>query len=271
MINWHLNNIPKRAYFYWGGGNLPYIGYLSIVSFKKQNPDWDVNFYYPIKSNHQCSWSSTEHKYQRKFDDYFCDVFKLDINITEVDFFKWFGISNDISEVHKSDFIRWGLLPDGGLWSDMDIFYFKPMTSLKINIPENKDKTTGVTLSSYGHSVGFLLSSIDNKYFIKMAKLSSINFSPLQYQCLGCNMMANVIPVDGSDSEIVDIGMDAVYYYNAQNVSRIYASSKSPELIDGAIGCHWYAGHKLSGEFLNRTNGGLIQENTMISKLIWSV
>ena len=35
--------IPKRAFFLWVGyGELPWLRKLSIGSFRKQNPDWNV-------------------------------------------------------------------------------------------------------------------------------------------------------------------------------------------------------------------------------------
>lgn len=264
---WHLKQIPKVVYFYWGGQSLPYLGYLSITSFIKHNPDWRVKFYYPKKRVSAQSWSSTEQKYPRTWKDYTDKIFSLDIEKTEVDFELWLGISNDVSEVHKSDFLRWGLLPDGGVWSDMDILYFAPMNNLLINTKENEDKTTGVSICEYGHSIGFLLSSVDNPYFVKMAKLSLRNYSPLQYQCIGCNLLNNVVTKDYTDSQIMNIGMDSVYYYNAQHVDKIYSKGIHPK-VNGSVGCHWYAGHRLAGEFLNRTNGGLLKDNSVIGNLI---
>ena len=53
--------------------------------------------------------------------------------VIQVDF-QIYNFNNDMPEVHKSDFLRLELLSTiGGLWSDMDIIYFKPMNSLYFN------------------------------------------------------------------------------------------------------------------------------------------
>jgi hypothetical protein len=45
-MKWELS-VPKMAHFYWGGGKLLYMRFLSIKSFMKYNPDWVVVFHYP--------------------------------------------------------------------------------------------------------------------------------------------------------------------------------------------------------------------------------
>ena len=47
----------------------------------------------------------------------------------------------------------------------MDIIYFRPMTELAVNKPENKDKKAFVCISDYGHSTGFNMATPDSEFF----------------------------------------------------------------------------------------------------------
>jgi hypothetical protein len=254
---WYLVNIPKILHVYFGG-RLSYLSYLTIISFMRHNPDWEVMFYYPKVCTKHISWASFEQKYPSTFKDYFPEVMKLPISLIPIDFDQ-FGLSNSISEVHKSDYLRWHLLSTiGGLWSDMDILYFKPMNDLFINRPENWYAETIVSISGYGHSIGFLLGSYKNKYFETIHKMSFKAFNEKSYQCIGSALCNALFPTLRHIAGYpMDIGMDAVYLYNADNIDKIFKENYSIRNKKNTIGIHWYAGHPLAGKFLNRTNGGL--------------
>ena len=140
---WHLTKIPKIAHFYWGNEKLPYLRYLTISSFCKYNPDWKVRFYYPKYRQTKKTWNSKEHKYEiivKK--DYTEELKKLPITFVEIDF-ESLDLSNDLTEVHKSDYLRWFLLANvGGLWSDMDIIYIDSMNNISLNINDNNELNT---------------------------------------------------------------------------------------------------------------------------------
>ena len=53
----------------------------------------------------------------------------------------------------------------------------------------------------------------------------------------------------------VNLSMDVVYAHNAHQVSELLKPSE-PRFNDESIGCHWYAGNEIWGEFLNKTGGG---------------
>jgi hypothetical protein len=138
----------------------------------------------------------------------------------------------------------------------MDIIYFQPLTELEINIPGNWYMETVVSISAYGHSIGFLMGSFNNEYFGKLSGYSSKAYTKKEYQCMGsalCNFYyptMNQIP-----GYRINLGMDAVYTYNADNVNRIFKENFHIK-SKNAIGLHWYAGHPMAGRFLNKTDGG---------------
>ena len=136
---WHLNKIPKKAHFYWGNSVLPFDRFLSIASFSANNRDWAVFMHRPLGLSPELdtSWETHEHKKIKSSPSGNCfwdSLSKLEnVEIVEHDL----DSLGDISEVHKSDFLRWELLAnDGGLWSDIDILYLRPMDDVYFNVAE---------------------------------------------------------------------------------------------------------------------------------------
>ncbi len=266
---WHLKKIPNRLLVYFGGHKLSYLRYLTIESFIKYNPSWEVEFYYPKYPTTEHSWVSFEQKYEVKWDDYFDKIASLGVKMIKVDFEDWFDMPNKMSEVHKSDLLRWYLLnQSGGWWADMDILFFAPMEDLLINTQDNEDVDTVVCVSRYGHSIGFLASAEGNPTFATMFNQALKDYLPSQYQGIGSTLLNRVLP-NIDDSNIANLGMDAVYHYDASNIAKIYSVNPSPQSVPGAVGCHWYAGHPLAGDFLSKTNGGKDKlPNNVIGNLI---
>jgi hypothetical protein len=231
---------------------------MTVKSFIDYNPDWQVIFWYPKFPYAVITWPSSELNYQSNWQDYLPELLKLPIIKKEVDF-KDFGLSNEISEVHKSDFLRYYFLSVyGGVYSDMDILYFRPITNLDVNKRVNRNKETFVCFSHYGHSNGFFMSAIGSRFFKAMLALTDkCDFR--KYQGMGPDLCNDYFPTLESIADISpvrNIGMEAVYYYDGQHVHSIY-TDKNLNFPSSTIGLHWYAGSYLSGLFLRNTNGGL--------------
>jgi len=257
---WELNKIPKIAHFYWGEEILPYARYLTIHTFAKQNPDWKINYYYPKSRYPKQSWESFELKYDiTKLTDYTTNLKSLNVELIEVDF-SLYLLPNDISEVFKSDLLRWKLLSTvGGLWSDMDIIYFRPMNELLDNTQQNKYIDTAITINEeYGHSIGFLMSSPNNTYFKHILLKTAEYYNPKQYQSLGTGILIpevkdmKTIKSKFPELNVLNIDTNAVYAYNAMNIKLIYNSKSLEKFTKNSVGIHWYAGHPLAGDFVTK-------------------
>ena len=274
---WHLKNLKKIAHFYWGGRQLSFAQYKTILTFKELNPDWEIHFYFPeFPQKDTMSWESYEQKYTFIGDDYFNNLMEQAIHIHKIDFMKQFEISNEVSEVHKSDFLRWYLLGTvGGLWSDMDIFYFKPMDYLAINTKENANVDTVVSISDYGHSIGFVLGSVNSKYYNILWQEAKKFYNLNNYQSIGSVMLNQLFPKLETikekipESEPINLPMSAVYAYDANHVKNIFRINDTSKIDYNTIGVHWYAGHPLAGAFLSITAGGVYNfPPCLISRLL---
>jgi len=254
-MTWHLTKIPKILHCYWGGNSLPYLRYLTIDTFHRLNPDWQIRYYYPINPKKEHSWVTTEQKYKETWDNW---IDKIDTSYVSAIGISFEDAKKNMSEVHRSDYLRWQLLSGlGGLWSDMDILYVKPMEALYVNTEENSDKETVVCISGYGHSVGFMMGSRRNVVFKTMADKSLASYSSNQYQCMGSVLFNKLYPNIELIPRGINLSMDVVYAYDANHVRELFSDNRPNRFTNNTIGVHWYAGSHISGAYLNKTNGGL--------------
>ena len=256
-MEWKLK-IPKIVHVYWGGGVLYYLRFMTVKTFMKYNPDWEIRFYYPKHHVKEISWINPEQKFQVIADDFTEELMKLPITKIEVDF-NDYGLSNDMSEVHKSDYIRLQLLSTvGGVWSDMDIMYFNPMSWFYLNDPQYKDIETFYCDHHYGHSVGFLMGCENNKFFGYLREKSKLNFNERDYQTIGARLYKQYFPTQESINQLTpsyNISMDTVYAHDATYFPEILSQNKT-KFTNKSLGLHWYAGSPLWRDFIEDTNGG---------------
>ena len=260
-LKWELSKIPKIIHFYWGNEKLSYLRYLSVYTFHKYNPDWEIRFYYPKHIQNNITWNTFEQKATQYIkNDYYPKLKKLPIAFIQIDF-KILGLDNNISEVHKASFLRQHLLSTtGGVWSDMDILYFKSINHLALNIEENKDLDTLICndIGGHRHAVAFVLSSENNDFYNFTYKRAKTMYKPKDYQCIGAALVNRLFPTIESinerfpDLKIGNILPETTYAYNALHIKEIYNSSDLSKFTDNSIGIHWYAGHPLASEYINK-------------------
>jgi glycosyltransferase involved in cell wall biosynthesis len=254
--DWKLKYIPKVAHLYWSGDILPWLRMISIESFCKLNPEWQVNIYLPEnKYQGSVTWKTHELKYEIKGQDYFNQLKNncSNIKINKIDMAS-IGIKNDIPEVFKADFLRFYLLSTvGGLWLDTDIIFFKSMNEFYKNNQEYSNKKTWACFNDNYHSMGFLMSSKDNLFFKKMFEQSKVKFNINNYQ----GVFIDVMPMNAgilSQYEHENIELDTVYPINSFELDLIYNADNSFMLTKNTIGLHWYGGCEYAGKAINLLN-----------------
>jgi len=258
---WHLGKIPRTAHFYWGNDTISFLRYLAVYSFKKFNPDWLVKIYYPqMRYRGQKTWHTLERYNEFSGENYRDRLLALDTEKVEVDFTR-LNFGHNVPENYKGDFLRWKILStEGGLFSDIDILYFRPMDSLYFNHKSNRNVDTVVCLNEKEgpyHSVGFLLSSQENEYykFIHNASYSVLNFH--NYQCMGPMIPNSCFPTLSSiqnkfeDINVFNMKMEVVYPLYDFRMTFIYHGKDLSCISEDTVGLHWYAGHPEAGRLEN--------------------
>jgi hypothetical protein len=265
-----LNKIPKIAHFYWDGSRMAYLQYLTVVSFHKWNPDWEIMIYTPkIKYSGDVTWKTHEQRGAYSGINYY-PMFKRLPYITQVivDFNEYEDIPNDIPETYKSDLLRWHLLATtGGLWSDMDVLYIKPVK--EINIPRDTEFTIcklAATDKKEFHIIGFYLSSSNNPFFHHIVKYAPHYLSLDNYQSVGSTLLNQLYPNDNEIRQITKqklytkIGMDVLYAYppfdenNSNQLPALFAKKDLSRITRNTLGIHWYNGHGMAKSFNNEFN-----------------
>lgn len=257
-----MKNIPKIAFFYWGAPVVPYLRYMCFKSFRKYNPDWKVILYVPVKLTTTQSWKTFENKQTFNTVDYGDRLEDLGVHVCPFDM-ESIGFSNDLPEVTKSDIIRLHLLHTiGGLWSDSDILYFRPLGHVlpqtdhtayfcyrrggptQEDIPRNGPKY---------HSIGFLAGAPGNKYFKRLFETIPQPINMDNYQACGSPFYKTVVadPELAADPFLFNFDVNTVYPSRA--VPGMYHGAEYySTLIQGCtIGWHWYCGHPEAGELQN--------------------
>lgn len=253
---WHLSKIPKVMNFYWGSKTMPWLRYLTLLTFTKRNPDWKARLWRPsIFDEAAGGWSTLEHRVPIKARDYWPEAQRLPIEISISD--KWPGLH----EVLRSDRLRWEILSrQGGAWSDMDIIYLRPVSALGFNKAENAPLDFTVSIGDFLHSIGFILAAPGNPFyswlFEKAEKVSGQDL----YQGYGALLINRDFKTLAdirkrfSGSVVENIPMEAFYAYATHAVTEtlFVPGGGVRRTGPGTVGVHWYAGHPLSGEAVNR-------------------
>jgi len=271
---WYLTEIQKILHCYWGSKRLSYLRYLTIKSFQFYNPSWKIILYKPKILQPNFYWNSEEQLYGDNYVDCTNRIKDLNITIKEIDF-NAIGFDNDASEVHKSDYLRWKILyEEGGVWSDMDILFIKPIEQIYFNKLDFSDTDTVVCLNN-GHSIGFLMSSKGNEYFKTLYQASKKEYKKDGYQSIGSLLCSKLFPTIESIANInlnpYNLPMDVVYAYDSTHIYEVFDAKRLNKITNNTVGIHWYGGSKAAGEYLNDTNGGLYSERNSIADVYISI
>jgi hypothetical protein len=232
--------IPRILHLYWGRNRpLSYLRYRTYETFKRLNPSWEIMVWTTDTPTMTDSWTTGEQSGERNYVDWF-----EKIPVRQSFDFERFGFPVGASEVHKSDFIRWWLLSEiGGWWSDFDIYYARPMTTMTHLAPGVFDAHTVVCAHRW-HSIGFLGAQIGSTVFSKAAEIAADKYRPRDYQCIGRTLMDRLLPPPVATGDgIVNLPESVVYPVRASPKRDILRLRSHIDIPAGHVGVHWYAGH----------------------------
>lgn len=258
---WQCNRIPRKMHFYWGNEATSFLRYLSVYSFRKLNPDWEINLHIP-KASHQghASWNTWESYDSAHFKgrDYSSELFCIPgLNLREVDF-SAFPELEDATEVHKSDFFRWHLMArEGGVYSDIDILYCRPFEDLYFNTEAHRDAEAVICLREQGHIIGFFMAAPRNPMFERLAEAALKHLDVNQYQAIGSTLMNKLYPDEAAiqakfpGMAFVNLPMGVVYPFDWTQAAKIFQGRDDSALGAETIGVHWFAGNPGSQQFNN--------------------
>lgn len=273
--------IPKRMFFYWDKPYFSWMRYMTLYSFRKMNPDWEmvlclsVDKEWDLNGDHQRDFSNY------KGPNYFDKITELNVIIEDAEFPKELANSfKMITPIHYSDLYRYyRLYNDGGFYSDMDVLYFRSMSNIYDKIMQSEANTVVYACSDY-IAIGLLgadkgnefykelvLSAIDKKSYKMWETYGELLF--YSFFDIGSDRLTLINKIENKYKtlKVFNIPKSLVYHYDAFEILDVYATSFGIETFSpDSIGYHWYGGHPTSQEY----NNILDENNYMNYKITFS-
>jgi len=257
----------KDIYFYWGNRTMSFMRYMTLHSFCKLNPDWNIHLIVNKQSNQVLeNMVEKQDKTEFKGKDYTALINNLNVNIICFEN-KMINLDNSVvehmSDVHIKDILNWKILSEwGGAVADMDILFIKPIGS---SIATDTDIGL-ICFKKYPKPdyipVSFMYSSGDNEFFEKTYRRALSNYDSKVYEscgtlCIEEKNIAEVIEVypKYNVQHLPDaLVFPFVNYEWNESIRLLYSGDHRVMIHKDAVGIHWYAGTSQSQVQNNKLN-----------------
>lgn len=159
-MEWHLTNIPKIMFGFWGTEYMPYIRWLTLKTFRVYHPDWEMILYKkPILDNLTEDQKNGLVKNLGKNDyseltNYMNRLKELNIKVIDLDVEQEMGQKFFLPYITCfADVMRYIIYTKfhGGHYVDLDNLYFRSMESMPFNNPKNAGYGTIILPPPYHH------------------------------------------------------------------------------------------------------------------------
>jgi GT2 family glycosyltransferase len=270
-------SIPKRMFFYWGGSDMSWMRYMTLYSFRKMNPDWEVILYISDNDQKEKGWKSEENQdyHQYKGDNYINKLKDLNIEIKKVEFpLELRDKLKDISPIHESDLFRYyQLYLNGGFYCDMDVLFFRPIDDFYNTIIDGGYDTVIHEYESkydWTMTIGFLGACVNNEFYKNLFEfgvnsyINKDNFSK-NYQSMGIKLIYKMflgekfpcklydeIVFKYSSLKFYNLPTTLIYKFDWTKIQYCFTNSiKINDFNYDSIGYHWYGAGVESQEHNN--------------------
>jgi GT2 family glycosyltransferase len=264
--------VPKIVHYYWDDfKNFSYMNLYSLKTAVHYHPDYLHLIWCPTDPSDRISWEESCHKDVEpdpSYPDYFDAVKRMpNVRIVYRDMSEFLGVDKGMSEVHKSDLLRYKLLYlYGGIWSDLDIVYIKPLTSLI-----DYDFDTINFRCRYSNSdliyfpVGLMMSKRGSQLFRFIYEEAIKNYNESMYQCFGSELFKKLFSgskfsIHGNRRYLVfnsekNVFLDEAFYlkYNWTKIGELFLEEPKNSDLSDVVGFHWFNGSSKTRELLKET------------------
>ncbi len=263
---YHSFKYPRILHLFWSG-ILPFLNYLTVVTFKKYHPKWEINVYVTSKTHKNIKWETGEQNHQILCYDYMRELEKdSSINIINVNkICIKLGIFN-LNCIYQSDILRvYFLSKVGGIWSDFDIIYIKNIENIfnkykKDIVFKLKDGET-----NYFPVAFFLCNGKKNNIFCKILKeqLKILNKNEKDYQKYGADLYNKMFYLGNDINKknkmkkkysIEILGKSYYLPYECYQLKSLYNNIDTGQITENTVGVHWFNGADIAREYVSRLN-----------------
>ena len=276
--------LKKKMHFYWGNDNMSFLRYMSIHSFAKLNPNWET-----ILIRHRKPFVPKRHEWNERPDflhfkgedcTYMLDGLDITTRYLEDDYPDLAEIK--IPELHMGDLLQWRVLSEiGGVFSDTDVIFFKPMDHMKF-----QDIDVGLVEFWGNPKPGYIPTTFmlgqPNTFFKKMCS-DTLKYGNVGiWEGFGTNIIRRSF--SGMDEiedafpslNVTKLPSNIVFpFAETERMFVEYANLMFYQNVDmpnGSISIHWYGSGEISQQFNNKiTKGNYKKYDNTICRLIGEV
>ena len=258
--------MDKTISFFWGNERMSWLRYMTLASFRRLNPDWQMRLFVCKQQRDDKHWVDLN---QQDFFTYTGPDYTPRLqNLDNFEIIPWeieFDHLKDAGPSHKSNWFKWQFLANqSGIYADMDILFVRPIDTW---FEEIKDKDIAICYHKsdrFEHfSIGLMASSGIGDFFNRVYAESLAGYVPTMYQGAGVIAIYNLLGLSPDTGghwkklislyphlKLVNFDQAYVYPWNYRQISdlteRIHKS-----LPAKTIGIHWFAGNALSQKINN--------------------
>lgn len=239
---------------------MSWMRYMTLYSFRKLNPDWEIRLYSP-KTVGKRQWKSWEALDAEDYSgpDYSSRLPELNLQLCE-----WVSPLDSLSPTHAADLFRLDYLrTDGGWYSDLDVLWVRPMEEV---YHRTKD-CDFVGSETFGIINVALLAGTPNNLWHGLYNAALSGYQPGQYQSMGVDAIWRFVrrpPLTGWETVLLVLGsrypslkLEVLPHeigcpYTFKQVDKIFLSSET--VPDDCVCIHWFGGHPISQKWNNILN-----------------
>jgi hypothetical protein len=260
-----MRGIPKICRLYWGGsGPMAQLMVFTILSFHKYNPDWEIIVYRTKQTSEELGVNTYVPVYNGK--DYFEHIEKLPyVKIKIIDVADY-GINKDAHSILGSDIFRMNVLyKEGGLYSDFDVIWLKPVEEIMnvdcIGNPKGFSTTVCYFNFTEGHhSVSNILSQSKSLFLLSVIESQKKVRKPYSHMSFSTSLLNKKYPklqdIINVYSDVLALKYKTFYPYSIFNLEELYLENNLEPINDKDVLCvHWFNGHELSQGYINEGFG----------------
>ena len=269
-----MKNIPKKCHLYWDGGIMSKYNVLTVISFHKLNPEWEIIIYTP-KQDVKNIKNTYVKQYKEK--DYFDEVKKLPyVVFKEIDL-NDFRMPLNIHACSSSDIFRTNILYlYGGVYSDFDVLWYKPMEHIKkiesIGDPFDFECVVCMYKHIKGfHNVSIMVAEESSPYLKEIIEAQKQVKPPYDHQSYGSVLLNSIFPdyanVIEKHKRNLFVKYETFFPYSIYEMDRLYKKIDLSVLNNNVLAIHWFNGHELTIDFLyNEEKCSMTELSDMVFK-----
>jgi hypothetical protein len=251
--------IPRQIAFFWSGPRMSFMRYLTLRSFRHQNPDWQMTLYSPDTPCADKTWATVEQD-DSGYSGADCTSM---VDALSVERKTWTAPLPGLSHSHASDLFEWDLLATvGGFYSDMDVLWLRPIEPL---YQQHRAADALFSLEDGGTvcPIGFFAASQGCPIFQDIRTTALSEYMPQGYETAGTLALyraAGLTCYTDPASKVLDAFR---HRYPGVNIAvapdetlYCYGTSTHPAIFqttarvpNTAIGLHWFGGSPISQEW----------------------